>query len=182
LHRSVLHVLQQADSVGGDAQLFSGETEFFLSSGLDIDAVGRRAERGGKIAAHLRNVRGKLGGLCNDRCIDIADAITGFVHDGGDGRGQFEAVSSGIGRIGVGEVAANVTLAQGAEDGIHYGMGQHIGIRVAEQAGGVRDIDPAEDEPAALHQAVHIVTVTDSHASPSCSLPFSCFAGFSGAR
>ena len=45
--------------------------------------------------------------------------------------------------IGVGKELADVAAADGAEQRIGHGMRQHIGVGVAEQPQGVRDINPA---------------------------------------
>jgi hypothetical protein len=43
---------------------------------------------------------------------------------------------------------------------------QHVGIGMSEQTERVGDVDAADDELALRDQAVHIITVTDSHDSP----------------
>ncbi len=68
------------------------------------------------------------------------------------------AVSACIGRICIGEMAADVAERRRAQERVHDGVQQNVGIAVAEQALLIRDIDAAEDELSALHEAVDIIS------------------------
>ena len=44
-------------------------------------------------------------------------------------------------------------------------MREHIGVGVPEQALFPGDVNPAEDQPAALDQPVYVIPIPDSHDS-----------------
>ena len=51
----------------------------------------------------------------------------------------------------------------GAEQGVDHRVGEHVGVGVAGEAALVLDLDPAEDQPAALGEAVAVVADPDAH-------------------
>ena len=52
---------------------------------------------------------------------------------------------------------ADIRLAQGAKDRVTNGVHERVGIRVAVQAFGVRNLDTAENEFAPRDQRVNVV-------------------------
>jgi hypothetical protein len=64
-------------------------------------------------------------------------------------------------RVVVGEVGAEVAEAGGAEQRVDHGMGEDVGVGVAGEAALVLDLDPAEDERAAVVEAVAVVADPD---------------------
>ena len=64
--------------------------------------------------------------------------------------------------IGIREMPADISPAQGPENGITEGMSQDIGIRVAGQSVDVRDGDAAQDQFPVRDQAVGIIAVADA--------------------
>ena len=118
---------------------------------------------------HLRRLS------CDD-AIDVDDLVALFAHLGRHRRQQLHGIGPLPFGIGVGEELADVAAADGAEQRIRHGMRQHIGVGVAEQPQGVREINPADDELAALDQLMHVVALpyaqgAESQAHCSCS-PF----------
>ena len=65
-------------------------------------------------------------------------------------------------RVGVGEVAADVAQRRGAEQRVGDGVAQRIGIRVAEQAVAVRDLDAAQHQPAPGDERVRVPALADA--------------------
>ena len=59
-------------------------------------------------------------------------------------------------------MAADVAQPGGADQCIGHRVQQHVGIRMAEQAGVMFDRDAADDERAARHQRMAIVALADS--------------------
>ena len=57
--------------------------------------------------------------------------------------------------------------AGGAEQGVDHGVGEHVGVGVAGEAARVLDLDPAEDQAAALGEAVAVVADPDAHRDQS---------------
>ena len=64
-------------------------------------------------------------------------------------------------RVGIGEQHADVAQRRRAQQRIAQSMQQGVRIRMAVQAPGVRDLDPAEDQLPALDKLVDIVADAD---------------------
>ena len=71
---------------------------------------------------------------------------------------NLQAADAADGFVGIREMKADVALADRAEHGVGDGVAEHVGIRMAIEAVCVRDIHAAEDELAALDEAVNVVT------------------------
>lgn len=76
---------------------------------------------------------------------------------------QLAAVGAGPGRIGVGEVAADVAQRAGAEQGIADRMQQHVAVGVGDEAAVEGNGDAADPQVVALAEAVDVEAVADSH-------------------
>ena len=76
---------------------------------------------------------------------------------------QRQTVRSGKCGVIVREKLPDVAHGGRAEQRIHDGVREHVGIRMTEQAGLVRDIDAAEDKPAAADEAMHVISVSNAH-------------------
>ena len=55
-------------------------------------------------------------------------------------------------------MTADIAKSGSAEEGVAHGMQQDVGVAVAEQSFFKRHVDAAEDELAALHEAVDVVS------------------------
>src|SRR4051794_23518272 len=76
--------------------------------------------------------------------------------------------------VGIGVRVADVAISGGPEQGIRYGMEDHVGIAVAEQAARMVNTHTAEQERPALHQTVRVVSDAYPHfcwSSPGNSEP-----------
>ncbi len=62
---------------------------------------------------------------------------------------QLQAVGTGVGGIGIREVLADVAQRSGTQHSVHHRMGQHIGVRVAQQALFKGHFHAAQDQLAA---------------------------------
>lgn len=62
--------------------------------------------------------------------------------------------------VGVGEMAANVAQAGRAQQCVGDGVQQGVGIRMAQQANAVRNLDATQHQPTPRHQGVHIPALT----------------------
>ena len=90
--------------------------------------------------------------------------LTIRARDGADrGAQQVDRVGVAPALVVVGEEGADVAAAGGAEQGVDHRVGEHVGVGVAGEAARVLDLDPAEDEPAALGEAVAVVADPDAH-------------------
>ena len=56
----------------------------------------------------------------------------------------------------------DISESQGTEHSVHYGMSQHISIRVTEKTDGMRYFYTAENELSTFHEPVNIIAVTNS--------------------
>ena len=84
-------------------------------------------------------------------------------HDFCHTAGQHETVGPGVLFRRIGEVLADVAQRCCAQHGVHDRVSQHVGVRVAQQALLIRHFHASQDELAALHQTVDVVTMTNAH-------------------
>jgi hypothetical protein len=151
------------DCVHRDTFFTTGKTELLGGGGLDVDRVQRHLQVLGDQTAHGLDVRRHLRRLGDDGGVDIADHIALGVDQTQHMAQQRTAVGTFEGRIGVGEVLADITQRAGAEQRIAQGMQQHVAIGVGHQAEPVRDAHTAESDEIALAEAMNVVAVTDTH-------------------
>ena len=73
--------------------------------------------------------------------------------------------------VAVGEVLADVAQPGGAEERVHDGVREDVGVGVPKEAAVVRDLDAAEDELAPFHESVGVPADAGSrrrvHGAPS---------------
>ena len=119
-------------------------------------------ERRGDARAHGRDVRRELGRLRDHGAVDVADLPARRAHAARGLGQQHDGIGAAELRIGVGKVPADVAEPGRAEQRIGDRMQQHVGIRMAEQAGAVRHLDAAQDQLAARHQLVNVPALADA--------------------
>ena len=68
--------------------------------------------------------------------------------------------------VGVGEMLADVAQPRRAEEGVGDGVQDDVGVGMAEQAAGVVDPDPAQDQRPPLDQPMRVVTDPHPHPPP----------------
>ena len=107
----------------------------------------------------------ELRALRDDRAVHVADAPSVFPEQRADTAQQQHAVRALIGGVFIRKMLPDVPERGGAEQGVHQRMREHVGVGVPEQALLPGDVDPAEDQPAALDQPVHVIPIPDSHGS-----------------
>jgi hypothetical protein len=127
-----------------DALFSSFKAQPFGSGGFDGDVVKRGVEDVGDGLAHERDERGYLGLLSNDDAVDVADAKSMLVDELKAVAEEHFAVDVFVLGVVVGEVLSYVAEGGGAEDGVADGMEKYVGVGMAEEPFGVRDLDAAE--------------------------------------
>ena len=154
--------------MGGYAGAVAGEPELFLSRGLYADLAGLQAGGAGDVRAHFVYIGREPGPLRYDRGVDVGDGISLRAQDARNLGQELEAARPGVALVRVRETLPYVAERRGAEQGVHYGVYQHIRVRMAEKAPLVGDINPAEYQLPALCKAVHVVTMAnpEHQASP----------------
>ena len=106
-------------------------------------------------------MRRQFGLLGDQRRVDI-DRAPAFLGQQGDcGAQQHAAVGAFVTRVGIGKMAADIAERHRTEQRIGNRMQQRIGVGMTEQAGGVGNLDPAENQLAAFDQFMHVVTLPD---------------------
>jgi hypothetical protein len=106
----------------------------------------------GQAAAHGLDVGRQLGRLRDHRAVDVDRPPAGLPHRRQRARQQHHGIGAGELGGGVGEMAADVAQAGGAEQRVGDGVRQRVGIRMAQQAVAVRDAHAAEDQRAAFDE------------------------------
>ena len=147
----------------GNALFGAGKAQPLLGGRLDRNLLDRAADGGGKVLAHLQNVRRELGRLCEYGRIQIAELPAAFAHERGNVTQQRDAVRALVARVGIRKMLADVTERERAEQGIHDGMREHIRVRVTVQTKLKRNVHTADDARSAGDQSVYVVTVSDAH-------------------
>ena len=121
-----------------------------------------------------------LGGLGHNGGVHIAYAEATRTQAGHDLLQQLEAVRPGKGGVAVREEMSDIPHGAGAQHGVHHGVGEDVGVGVAQQALLIGDAYAAEDQLPVLGQAVYIISVSDPHSSPRPSKIDSASAMSSG--
>ena len=62
---------------------------------------------------------------------------------------------------------SDIAQSQRAQQGVHNGVGEHVGVGVAQKTLFIRDIHPAQNEPTFLRQLMYVVAVADPHGASS---------------
>ncbi len=155
--------MQEDDGIGSDSFFPANGSEPFVGRGFDTDLVAGEAEAGGEAIAHLGKVGFEFGPFGDDDRIDVANlpalAEDEFVYLGE----ELQAVGSLPLGIVRGEVVADITQAGGSEHGVHDGVGEDVGVAVADEAEFVVDFDATENEGAIGAEAVDVVAVADAN-------------------
>lgn len=112
-------------------------------SGLDAYRVDGNAHRRAQVLAHRIAVWRELGCLSGNHAIDIENLIALLAHQRRHSSKEFQGIGAFERRIGIGEELADIACAHSAEQRIGYRMGEHVGIRMAEQTAHMRHIDTA---------------------------------------
>ena len=103
-----------------------------------------------QVGAHGIAVWGDLGLLAGNGAVGIDKLkaqLAHIVHHTGK---QYHRIGTLVGRVGIGEQLADVSPAAGAQNGVGQGVREHIGIRVAQQAALVGNVDTADDTSTPL--------------------------------
>ena len=99
-----------------------------------------------------RNLRG----LAQDRHVDVGDAAAQRLHAVQRILQEDTRARAAPGRVARGKVLADVAVADGAEDRIGQRVERHIRVRVALEALGVGNADPAQPDMIAGCEGVHV--------------------------
>ncbi len=76
---------------------------------------------------------------------------------------QHATVRALEGRVGIGEVFADIAQRRRAEQGITQGMQQHVAVGMGDQAEAVGNPHTAEGDKLAPTETVHVVAVANTH-------------------
>jgi hypothetical protein len=125
------------------------------------------SERG----AHGDQVGGEPGGFGDDLAVRLGQGETTLADEIMRRPEQLHGVRVLPPRVGVGKELADVAGAGGAEDRIGEGVRHRVGIRVPDEAVGVRHGDATEDERAPRDEAMGVVADPDAgHAATGSSI------------
>ena len=105
----------------------------------------------------------KLGALAQQGGIDVLNAPAMLLEDLRHAAGQLQAVGTGVLRVIVREMLADIPQRRCTQHGIHHRMGQHVCIRMPQQAFFKGDLHPAKDQLALLYQTMYIIAVSNTH-------------------
>lgn len=130
--------------------------------GFDADAARLDLQGRAQLSLHGLDVGPHLGGITDERAIDVAH-LPAFLRDHALGFGeQLLAVGVLISRVGVGEVLADVAQAKRTQQGIDDGMGQGVGVRMAQQALFMGNLNAAQHQAAVWGPRVKIKALSNA--------------------
>ena len=161
------YFLKQRDRVRRDAKSLSSKTEPLLGRRLDADAGSVERKRAGEIFPHPLTVGRELRSLRQNRRVNIHDRPARLRQTFPHPLKQQDAGKACVGCVRIGKELSDIAQRRRAEQSVHDGVRQHIGVAVAEQALFIRHLYAAENEPSPLRQAVDVVAVSDAQARHS---------------
>ena len=123
--------VQQNHGMGGNSFLSAGKPHHFRCGALQIDHALFHLTDLGKLCPHGGKMGGKFRFLSDNGDVGIAQEVPLFPGGGDHLRQQLQAGDILVGRVMIGKMAADVPGAQGAEDRVAQGMGEHVGVGVA---------------------------------------------------
>ena len=147
-----------------DAKSLSGKAESLLGRRLDADAGSIKRKRAGEIFPHPLTVGRELRSLRQNRRIKVDDGISRLTQPLRHTLEQQDARDPGVSRVRIGKELADIAQRRRAEQSVHDGVRQHVGVAVAEQALFIRHLYAAENESPPLRQAVDVIAVSDAQA------------------
>ncbi len=118
-------------------------------------------------------MRGNARRLGEHRHIGIDQSERGGAQPRGHLAQENAAVRAAIVRIAVGEMPADVAVAQRPEDGIAERVDHDVAVRVRHNAAGMRDAHAAEHDMVALAEGVHVESLPNSHGTDFGHLQYS---------
>ena len=143
-----------------DAKSLSGKAESLLGRRLDADAGSVERKHAGEIFPHPLTVGRELRSLRQNRRIKVDDGISRLTQPLRHTLEQQDARDPGVSRVRIGKELADIAQRRRAEQSVHDGVRQHVGVAVAEQALFIRHLYAAENEPPLLRQAVDVIAVS----------------------
>ena len=111
-------------------------------------------------------MRRHLRALEHDGGVDVDHPQPLAAHQGRHLAQQRDRVGAAPALVGVGEVLADVAQPGRPQQRVHDRVREDVGVGVAGQAQLVLDAHAAEDQRAALDQAVGVVAQADHHVAP----------------
>lgn len=148
--------------MGCRALFGSHKAKPFIGRRLDGNLVRRDVENAGNVDEHVGNVRGDLRTFKNDGRINIDDGEAMLLKQIADVPQEKHTGNPLVSRIRVREVLSDISKAGRPEQGIHDGMEENIGVRMAVEPLRVGNIHAAEGELPSFYQTVNVVSETNS--------------------
>ena len=148
-----------------DALATAQETHLFVRGRLDADPAGRQAQAFGQPRAHGFQVRRDLGRFGDQGRVDVDDARAAAFEDVRHAREDVRAGDALDGGVRVGKMVADVGGGDRAQQRVGDGVDEHVGVRMAFESLGMRDLDPAEKERPAFREGMNVVTDTGKGAA-----------------
>lgn len=151
-------LLQTRDGHGGHAFFTPDKAHALVGGGFDPDGIGGDVQRCADLFLHGWSVAHDAGGLGDEGAIDVADEPAPLRSELGTFFQNAQAADAFDAGICGRKIKPDVRQAHGSEDRIGNGMAEHIGIRVALQTMGVRNLNPAQNEGAACFKGVNVIS------------------------
>ena len=138
-----------------------GKAQMLLCSGLHIHPVRIRPKSCGEVRLHLRAVGAHLGGLGDEGGVDVHHGPSSLLQQRCHLPQQLQAGNTGVAGIAVREQLADVPQLGGAAEGVHYRVGQHVRVGVAQQPTVPGNLHAPQHQPPPLRQPVDVISMSD---------------------
>src|SRR5260221_58363 len=159
-----LFALHRSHRNAGDSLAATDPAHALVGGRLDADP-GRGHP--GEDSLHLGAVGSQPRLLADQGRVDVDDPAADRADDGAQ---HVDRVGVAPALLVVGEEGADVALPGRAEQRVDHRVGEDVSVGVAAQPALVLDLDPAQDQGAALGEAVTVVADSDAHELSDCRL------------
>jgi len=143
-------VVEQDNALSGDGLLSSDRAKRLACFRLDPDPVHLGLQQFGEPTPESVAKRENSRSLGHDHAVKIDQLKTGETDSPNGGGQHFARILAFVGRIGIGKELSDVAEPGGSEQRVGHGVEEDIGVTVARQVLGVRDIDTAKSQRAAV--------------------------------
>ena len=128
------------------ALLASRKAEMLLRRGFDVDARDVAFKHLGNVFAHFFNIRRDPRLLNYKSRVDITYDRSPLIHEHLDARQQSHARYSLVFIRGIGKMLSDIAKSKRADDRIHYGVDQNVGVGMPVKSKRVRNGNAAKDQ------------------------------------
>src|SRR5690554_6058077 len=154
---------QQHNGMGGNSFFTPDESQLLGGGSLDIDLFCTNTQILRQMSAHQIYMRRHFRCLCQNRAVKIDHTPALGIDHVHYRPQQTAAVSALEPGIGIGKMPTDIAKSQSTKQRITDRMQQHVTIRMRHKRARMLNAHPAQGNIVTSLEAVHIVTMTNTH-------------------